>query len=242
MLRRRGRPPLAIHVPTAQTGIEAGEAATVTLLGSIAVLLRPRTAAKDPPTPLTAAMLEAHQRRQAPRVPAVAVLAVAKLQSAAAAAAAPATASAHERFGGTGLRRGGLLCRGEAPTQLSPSASSSASFTSGSSCSFSGNLRQLALGSPGSPASPADAHRHMAGGLPPRPPLRASAYVYEVAPPPALQRYDCAAPKPPFGGLPQQLAQLAAQQRCAPPPHPFAGCQPPIPVAAPPLLPVAAVL
>lgn len=250
MLRRRGRPPLAIHVPAAQTGIDQNEDNEPQFVRAVSV---PVCAAATPgatctprPSPFSAPVAAA--------APSAAALAAAKLASAAALAApasaaslAPTTA-AQQQLTGSGsrsrpLHRSWHALAAELQALASPAHSSRGSLAlSGSGESSSGSLSQ------GSP-SPASVLRLQGAALPPRPPLAA-----------ALARLDCASARwqqakahllaaraPPPQQLPQPQQQLfSASPAAAALPSagaPASCCQPPAAwaaarVPAVPMLPV----
>lgn len=230
MLRRRGRPPLAIHVPAAQTGIDQTLANEPQLVRCVAVPLCP--AAVPPATCGLAPSPFSGPNAAAPL--STAALAAAKLASAAALAAsasasaaslAPSTTAQQAAGGGSAdggrpLRHSWRALAAELQALASPARSSSSSgdssqglmALSGSAesslaclaLSGSGESSQGSLALSGSP-SPASVLRTRAAALPPRPPLA-----------PALARLDCASAR--WQKAKEQL--LVAQAQPQPPPHP----------------------
>lgn len=197
LLHRRGRAPLAVHVPSAMTGVDAGSPEdSVRLVGQIVAPLRPG------PTPTPVLTRGPPKPTQAP---ASVTATAAKLRSAAglAAGAYPAPPYTQER-----------------PSLLSPSGSSgSLSMASSSFSSFSGaSLRSLVLQGEGSPSptqgSASNCQASVAPpaptALPPRP--RARFIVRELAPA-GMQRVDCAALRSQQQQQQQQAAMAEQQQQ-----------------------------
>lgn len=195
LLRRRSRPPLAIHVPASQTGIDPGEDNEPQFVHSVSVPLCP---AASPP----AARTLAPSPFSAPAVPApptTAALTAAKLASAAAlagsasgASLAPTTAAVQPAGGSRSrpLHRSWQALAAELQALASPAHSSSGSLAlSGSGESSAESLSQ------GSP-SPASVLGSQASALPPRPRLAL-----------AVARLDCASAR-----WQQAKAQLLAVQ------------------------------
>ncbi|PRW44957.1 hypothetical protein C2E21_6131 [Chlorella sorokiniana] len=203
MLRRRGRAPLAIHVPAAQTGIDQNEDNEPQFVRTVSVPLcpaaTPAAACALPPSPFSAPAAAA--------LPSATALTAAKLASAAALAAsasaaslAPTTAAQQQLTGSGGggsrpLQRSWRALAAELQALASPAHSSSSSLAlSGSGESSSCSLSQ------GSP-SPASVLRSQGAARPPRPRLTS-----------ALARLDCASAR-----WQQAKVQLLAAQ--PPPPQ-----------------------
>ncbi len=201
LLRRRSRPPLAIHVPASQTGIDPGEDNEPQFVCSVSVPLCP---AASPPAARTLAP-SPFSRPTVPAPPTTAALTAAKLASAAALAAsasaaslAPTTAAAQPARGGSSrpLHRSWRALAAELQALASPAHSSSGSLAL--SASGESSAESLSQGSP----SPASVLRSQASALPPRPRLVS-----------ALARLDCASARWQQAKAQLLVAQAQPQQQ-----------------------------